>query len=81
MLCTEIIPRSILMSVFEGTPYLLVALGDGSLFYFSIQAATRTLGDRKKVYRVLPSFTRLFRSICFYRIFPVFYRSISEVLY
>jgi len=30
----EIIPRSILMVKFEGTNYLLCALGDGSLFYF-----------------------------------------------
>ena len=45
----EIIPRSILMAVFEGTPYLLVALGDGSLFYFTINPVTKALGDRKKV--------------------------------
>lgn len=46
---TEIIPRSILMALFEGTPYLLVALGDGSLFYFSMNPVTKMLGDRKKV--------------------------------
>ena len=45
----EIIPRSILMTLFEGTPYLLVALGDGSLFYFSMNPVTKLLGDRKKV--------------------------------
>nr|CAG4640606.1 EOG090X00HD [Eulimnadia texana] len=45
----EIIPRSILMSLFEGSPYLLVALGDGSLFYFSMNPITGALGDRKKV--------------------------------
>ena len=45
----EIIPRSILMALFEGTPYLLVALGDGSLFYFSMNPVTKLLGDRKKV--------------------------------
>nr|CAG4638924.1 EOG090X00HD [Daphnia magna] len=44
----EIIPRSILMALFEGTPYLLVALGDGSLFYFSMNPVTKLLGDRKK---------------------------------
>ena len=37
------------MAVFEGTPYLLVALGDGSLFYFTINPVTKALGDRKKV--------------------------------
>ena len=46
----EIIPRSILMTLFEGTPYLLVALGDGSLFYYSMNCVTKTLGDRKKVF-------------------------------
>jgi len=30
----EMIPRSILMTTFETIHYLLVALGDGSLFYF-----------------------------------------------
>ena len=59
----EIIPRSILMSLFEGTPYLLVALGDGSLFYFSINPMTRTLGDRKKVtLGTQPTVLRPFRS-------------------
>lgn len=48
-LLSEIIPRSILMALFEGTPYLLVALGDGSLFYFSMNPVTKLLGDRKKV--------------------------------
>ncbi|KAJ8968134.1 hypothetical protein NQ317_007859, partial [Molorchus minor] len=33
----EIIPRSILMASFEGHNYLLCALGDGSMFYFSLQ--------------------------------------------
>lgn len=48
-LFAEIIPRSILMAMFEGTPYLLVALGDGSLFYYSMNPITNLLGDRKKV--------------------------------
>ena len=33
---TEIIPRSILLSTFEGVHYVLVAVGDGSLFYFHV---------------------------------------------
>lgn len=45
----EMIPRSILMAQFEGTPYLLVALGDGSLFYFTMNPVTHQLRDRKKV--------------------------------
>nr|CAG4642998.1 EOG090X00HD [Ilyocryptus agilis] len=59
----EIIPRSILMAVFEGTPYLLVALGDGSLFYFSMNPITKLLGDRKKVtLGTQPTVLRPFRS-------------------
>ncbi|XP_046643566.1 DNA damage-binding protein 1-like [Daphnia pulicaria] len=59
----EIIPRSILMALFEGTPYLLVALGDGSLFYFSMNPVTKLLGDRKKVtLGTQPTVLRPFRS-------------------
>jgi len=36
----EIIPRSILMTTFEGIHYLLCALGDGSLFYFNLNMET-----------------------------------------
>ncbi len=43
----EVIPRSILMARFEGTNYLLCALGDGSLFYFVMTA--QGLADKKKV--------------------------------
>lgn len=39
---TEIIPRSILMTTFEGIHYLLCALGDGSLFYFNFNIDTGT---------------------------------------
>ena len=45
----EIIPRSILMTKFEGNNYLLCALGDGSLFYF-IVTSSGTLTDKKKVF-------------------------------
>ena len=44
----EIIPRSILMAKFEGTNYLLCALGDGSLFYFVVNSSGH-LADKKKV--------------------------------
>ena len=40
MLGGEIIPRSILMTTFEGIHYLLCALGDGSLFYFNLNTET-----------------------------------------
>ena len=40
MLGGEIIPRSILMTTFESLYYLLCALGDGSLFYFNLNADT-----------------------------------------
>lgn len=36
----EIIPRSILMTTFEGSYYLLCALGDGALFYFGLDLLT-----------------------------------------
>ena len=36
----EIIPRSILMTTFEGNYYLLCALGDGALFYFGLDLQT-----------------------------------------
>ncbi|RWS30639.1 DNA damage-binding protein 1-like protein [Leptotrombidium deliense] len=49
MLGGEIIPRSIIAVTFEGTPYLLCALGDGSLFYFNLNQETGCLSDRKKV--------------------------------
>ena len=50
----EIIPRSILMTQFEGTNYLLCALGDGSLFYFVLnsqagQNGSSWLTEKKKV--------------------------------
>lgn len=39
-LFTEIIPRSILMTTFESSHYLLCALGDGALFYFGLNIET-----------------------------------------
>ncbi|RZF44982.1 hypothetical protein LSTR_LSTR001943 [Laodelphax striatellus] len=45
----EIIPRSILMAAFDGKCYLLCALGDGSMFYFSLNKTTGQLTDKKKV--------------------------------
>ena len=47
-LLPEIIPRSILMTQFEDTNYLLCALGDGSLFYFVLNGQG-ALTDKKKV--------------------------------
>ena len=44
----DIIPRSILMAQFEGTNYLLCAMGDGSLFYFTINSQG-CLTEKKKV--------------------------------
>lgn len=37
---SEIIPRSILKTCFEGNHYLLCALGDGTLFYFTMDPNT-----------------------------------------
>ncbi|KAI0234301.1 DNA damage-binding protein 1 [Lamellibrachia satsuma] len=64
MLGGEIIPRSILMATFEGTHYLLCALGDGSLFYFCLNTLTGSLGERKKVtLGTQPTVLKTFRSL------------------
>ncbi|KAI5740244.1 hypothetical protein M8J76_002026 [Diaphorina citri] len=60
----EIIPRSILMTCFEGHCYLLVALGDGSMFYFSLDPASGRLTDKKKVtLGTQPTVLKTFRSL------------------
>ncbi|XP_067012933.1 DNA damage-binding protein 1 [Anabrus simplex] len=60
----EIIPRSILMTCFEGINYLLCALGDGSMFYFSLSKQTGLLSDKKKVtLGTQPTVLRTFRSL------------------
>ncbi|MBN3276002.1 DDB1 protein, partial [Polyodon spathula] len=60
----EIIPRSILMTTFEGSHYLLCALGDGALFYFGLDILTGVLSDRKKVtLGTQPTVLRTFRSL------------------
>ncbi|KAG8438196.1 hypothetical protein GDO86_008764 [Hymenochirus boettgeri] len=64
MLGGEIIPRSILMTTFESSHYLLCALGDGALFYFSLNTDTGLLIDRKKVtLGTQPTVLRTFRSL------------------
>nr|DBA17370.1 TPA: hypothetical protein GDO54_002833 [Pyxicephalus adspersus] len=64
MLGGEIIPRSILMTSFESSHYLLCALGDGALFYFSLNTETGLLSDRKKVtLGTQPTVLRTFRSL------------------
>uniref|UniRef100_A0A4W6EN39 Damage-specific DNA binding protein 1 n=1 Tax=Lates calcarifer TaxID=8187 RepID=A0A4W6EN39_LATCA len=61
---TEIIPRSILMTTFEGSYYLLCALGDGALFYFGLDLQTGALSERKKVtLGTQPTVLRTFRSL------------------
>ncbi|XP_060580249.1 DNA damage-binding protein 1-like [Ruditapes philippinarum] len=64
MLGGEIIPRSILMTTFEGIHYLLCALGDGSLFYFHLNIHTCYLTDKKKVtLGTQPTVLRTFKSL------------------
>ena len=46
----EIIPRSILMATFDNSYYLLVAMGDGSLFYYTFGAESGFTYDKKKVH-------------------------------
>ncbi|XP_037087603.1 DNA damage-binding protein 1-like [Pollicipes pollicipes] len=58
----EIIPRSILLAEFEGVPYCLVAMGDGSLFYFHVHLETGMLTEKKKVtLGTQPTVLRAFR--------------------
>ncbi|XP_046628743.1 DNA damage-binding protein 1 [Neodiprion virginianus] len=60
----EIIPRSILMTCFEGNTYLLCALGDGSMYYFTLQKQNGILSDKKKVtLGTQPTVLRTFRSL------------------
>jgi len=57
----EVIPRSILMAQFEGTNYLLCALGDGSLFYFVM--TPQGMSEKKKVtLGTQPTILRKFRT-------------------
>uniref|UniRef100_UPI0037E7D0BF DNA damage-binding protein 1 n=1 Tax=Semicossyphus pulcher TaxID=241346 RepID=UPI0037E7D0BF len=64
MLGGEIIPRSILMTTFEGSYYLLCALGDGALFYFGLDLQSGALSERKKVtLGTQPTVLRTFRSL------------------
>lgn len=60
----EIIPRSILMTSFEGINYLLCALGDGSMFYFALNKNSGELTDKKKVtLGTQPTILKTFRSL------------------
>ena len=45
----DVIPRSVLISVFEGQLMLLCGLGDGQLFTFTLNAETAALDSRKKI--------------------------------
>ncbi|CAG9859415.1 unnamed protein product [Phyllotreta striolata] len=59
----EIIPRSVLMANFEGHNYLLCALGDGSMFYFTLHKDTGLLSEKKKVtLGTQPTVLKTFRS-------------------
>lgn len=60
----EMIPRSILMTNFEGINYLLCALGDGSMFYFTLNPNDAVLKDKKKVtLGTQPTILKTFRSL------------------
>ena len=37
---SEAIPRSVLLAVFDGAPFLLCALGDGQLYNFHVDVTT-----------------------------------------
>lgn len=60
----EIIPRSILMANFEGINYLLCALGDGAMYYFTLDKDAGKLSDQKKVtLGTQPIILKTFRSL------------------
>ncbi|KOB73797.1 putative DNA repair protein xp-e [Operophtera brumata] len=64
------IPRSLLICVLEGVCYLLCALGDGSMFYFTVDPATGILSNKKKVtLGTQPTVLRSFRSLSTTNIF------------
>ncbi|CAG0918721.1 unnamed protein product [Notodromas monacha] len=59
----ETIPRSILTASFEGTHYLLVALGDGSVFYYTFDPKTGVMANKKRVtLGTQPTILKKFRS-------------------
>ncbi|CAL5227828.1 g10856 [Coccomyxa viridis] len=59
----EVIPRSVLLAVFEDIPYLLCALGDGQLFNWQLDSTTGELRDKKKIcLGTKPIMLRSFRS-------------------
>ncbi|CAK0750170.1 hypothetical protein CVIRNUC_001969 [Coccomyxa viridis] len=59
----EVIPRSVLLAVFEAVPYLLCALGDGQLYNWQLDAAKGELSDQKKIcLGTKPIMLRSFRS-------------------
>lgn len=69
-MCAEIIPRSLLICVLEGVWYLLCALGDGSMFYFTLDPLSGALSNRKKVtLGTQPTVLRSFRSLSTTNIF------------
>eukprot|EP00798_Chlamydomonas_sp_ICE-L_P003904 gene3904-13974_t len=45
----EVIPRSVLMNVFEGLPYCLAGMGDGQLLSWRMDGNTGALSDRKRI--------------------------------
>ncbi|KAK9886320.1 hypothetical protein WA026_015830 [Henosepilachna vigintioctopunctata] len=66
----EIIPRSVLMTCFEGHSYLLCALGDGSMYYFLLNKVTGTFTDKKKVtLGTQPTVLKTFRSLSTVNVF------------
>ena len=58
----EIIPRSILMTKFEDTNYLMCTLGDGSLFYFVVNESGNLADKKKVILATQPIVLRKFRT-------------------
>jgi len=63
-----VIPRSVLLAVFEEIPYLLCALGDGQLFNWQLDSKTGELQDKKKIcLGTKPIMLRSFRCLVLHR--------------
>lgn len=62
MVVTEIIPRSLVICCLEGVTYLLCALGDGSMFYFTVAGGGGALSNKRRVtLGTQPTTLRVFR--------------------
>lgn len=84
----DVIPRSSVITRFDGILYAMVALGDGHLFHFVVNESDASLSDRKKVsLGTQPMTLKLFKSNGVNHVFAasdrptVIYSSNKKLLY